>query len=304
MTKEPLHPLFDNFVQRATSIARENTPCVLAPMPSDISLEFLARLAGDGWISPVLINPDASLRARWEKLSKVGADLWASESSADAARMAQQLVGDGQVDILLWGGLSTEELAQAVGTRDGAVLSHASVVALPDRDRLLTITDGGWNILPTLDETVGIVRNSIALLGVIGVKEPRIAILSAVEDIDPRIPRTMEAASITQMARRGLFEPAVVDGPLRFDHAIALPAGYEPPFHSPVAGQADAVVAGSVEEANILIKALVHLGGGQFGGVLLGGKVPVAWPAWQGPGSSPLLSMALSILIWSAFQGN
>jgi len=187
-----------------------------------------------------------------------------------------------------------------VGVDEGKVLCHTAVMALPKRDRFLTISDGGWNLLPDLQQTVGVIHNCVELLTAMGISAPKIAILSAVEEIDPSMPRTVEAASISQMSRRGIFYPARVDGPLRLDHAIALPMGHEPSFSSAVAGEADAVIAGSLEEANILAKSLIYFGKGEFGGVILGGTIPIVYPSWQAPGNNPLLSLLIATLLWNS----
>jgi phosphotransacetylase len=192
---------------------------------------------------------------------------------------------------------------EVIQDSDAAIISHAAAVVMPGWERFLVISDGGWNLLPTLSESEGIVRNAITLLTALGIDAPKIALISAVEDIDSRIPRTMDAASISHMGHRGMFDPAVLDGPLRFDHAIALSHGHEPPFISPVTGNADAVIAGSLEEANVLIKALIHVGNGINGGLLLGGSVPVAWQGRKESREGMLLSLMMAVLVWNMSKG-
>jgi phosphotransacetylase len=300
-----LHPLFQNLLNRARDISRSNPPKVVLPLPDESDLKFLAEIVADGMAIPVIIGAQTEIRVQWERLGSHPAEILDASNNLDAITQISHLVQASKVDILMRGGLSCDELVECVGIRNGRLISHAAVVALPTEGKLLTISDGGWNLLPDLHQTAGIIHNCVVLLKSIGIAAPRIAILSAVEDIDPRIPRTMEAASLSQMSHRGLFDPAIVDGPLRFDHAIALPQGHEPPFSSPVAGNADAVIAGSIEEANILTKALVLLGKGQFGGVILGGSVPIAYPTCRtspnqnSTGVNPLISLSLAIQLWN-----
>jgi phosphate acetyltransferase len=304
MNRPVLHPALRNLSERAKrAVSRRSPPNLLVAIPNQDVLEFLADIASGGLVVPILVGPETELRAQWDGISRSRAYIIDAQKPSDIIKETQKYVREERTDVMLWGGLSANELAEVVGTAEGRILSHLAAVALPTRDSLLVIGDGGWIHQPNLKDTEGIIRNCIDLLCAIGIDTPKIAVLSPVEDVDPRIPRTMDAAALSQMSQRNLFAPAIVDGPLRFDHAIALPEGHEPPFYSPVAGKADAVVAGSMEEANILIKALVHLGKAQFGGLLLGGSVPVACPSWHGPGNSPLLSLVLAILVWHATVG-
>jgi len=299
-----IHPALQNLAERAKrAVSRRSPPKLVVALPSQRTLEFVAEMASGGLVVPVVIGPESELRSRWDAISRSRVYIVDASDSATAAELAAEHIRNERADVMLRGGLSAEELEAVISKGDGTIISHAAAVALPKRDQLLVISDGGWILNPNLRETVGIIRNSIQLLNAIGIPRPKIAVLSAVEDIDPRIARTMEAAAVSQMSRRGLLDPAVVDGPIRFDHAVTPAQGHEVPFASPVAGKADAVIAGSIEEANILIKALAYLGQAQFGGLLLGGSVPVAWHAWQSPGKSPLLSVALAILVWHAARG-
>ena len=300
-----LHPSFQNlFVRAKRAVSHHTPPNVLAALPAPQDMEFLANMTSDGLIVPILVGKEEELNIQWDKLSKSRVYIENAQTRQEAKQLTAQYIRDERAEILLWGGLSASELSTIIGTANGKVRSHVAVVALPGRERLLVISDCGWIQCPDLQETAGIIHNCIDILNAMEVKSPKIAMLSAVEDIDTRIPRTMEAAAISQMSRRGTFAPAVVDGPLRFDHAITISKGLEPSYASPVAGFADCVIAGSIEEANILIKALVHLGQGQFGGLLMGGAVPVAWPTWHDSRGNSFLSLALSILLWEFAGGN
>jgi len=309
-----IHPALQNLAERAKrAVSRRSPPKLVVALPFQRTLEFVAEMASGGLVVPVVIGPENELRSRWDAISRSRVYLVDASDSATAAELAAEHIRNERADVMMRGGLSAEEIetvirghgleARDTAGGDGTIISHVAAVALPKRDQLLAISDGGWILNPNLRETMGIIRNSIHLLNAIGIARPKIAVLSAVEDIDPRISRTMLAAAVSQMSRRGMLEPAIVDGPIRFDHAVTPAHGHEVPFSSPVAGKADAVIAGSMEEANILIKALAYLGQAQFGGLLLGGAVPVAWPAWQSPGKSPLLSIVLAILVWHAARG-
>ncbi len=268
-------------------------------MPGSWELEFAAQMSCNGLIQPMLIGREDELKSSWAKLGNTEVEIIDAGDSKEVRECAEQVIDNCQVDLMMRGGLPINEVVDLVKGADGSIVSHTAAVTMPGWERFLVVSDGGWILSPTLPESEAIVRNAVTLLTGLGVDTPKIAMLSAVEDIDSRIPRTMDAASISQMARRGAFNPAVVDGPLRFDHAIALPHGHEPPFISPVAGNADAVIAGSLEEANVLIKALIHLGHGLNGALILGGTLPVAWHGRDGSHEGMLLSLMMAILVWN-----
>jgi len=298
------YPAAQNCVLEMTErVLTETPPRVLIPMPSLADLEFISKVASDGLIIPILMGREGELRSSWETLGGVSIDIINSDNRKDAALAATQIINDGAVDFLLRGGMPIHEVVDIINDTNGLIISHAAAVVMPGWERFLVISDGGWIPQPTLLETEGIIQNCITLLTALGIDNPHIALLSVVEDINPRIPRTMDTASISQMARRGAFDPAIVDGPLRFDHAIKHPQGHEPKFDSPVTGVANAVIAGLLEEANILIKALIHIGQGVFGAVILGGRIPVAWHSGDGSGNSQLLSLMLVIQIWKTSKG-
>ena len=305
MNQSTLYPIFRNLLTDAKrAVSRQSPPNVLITLPSTGCLQFLANVSSDGLVVPILVGPKSELEPAWDYLSRSRVYILDADSREAAVEATKQYIHDERADILFWCGMTSLELQETIGHQGSNHLSHAAAVALPNRDRLLVISDGGWNLEPDLQETIDIIHNCITLMTALQIDYPKIAILSAVVDVDAKIPRTMDAAALSQLSRRGVFHPTVVDGPMRFDHAVTLSTGHEPPLNSPVAGDADAVIAGSIEEANILLKALVHLGEGQFGSLLLGGNIPVAWPAWNGPGESPLLSLLLAVLVWNKTTGS
>jgi len=309
-TDEPLHPLFVHMLEQVTELVQERIPRIIAPTPDQNALDFLTKATARGLAVPVIVGPKEVMTSNWsqswesfdnEKSDENGLpEILDAKNHQEIVQRVSQTIRTRQVDILLRSDFDDTELSEMVGMEKGKVLCHAAVVALPKRHRFLTISDGGWNLLPDLHQTVGIIHNCVELLTAIGISAPKIAVLSAVEEIDPSMPRTVEAASMSQMSRRGIFYPARVDGPLRFDHSIALPLGHEPSFSSAVAGEADAVIAGSIEEANILAKSLIYFGKGEFGGVILGGTIPIIYPSWQKSGNNPLLSLLIAILVWNS----
>ena len=235
-----------------------------------------------GLITPVLIGPEAKIRAVAES---AGADLSpysiaAVEHSQAAAETAVKMARAGEVEALMKGSLHTDELMAAVvpsatGLRTARRVSHAFVMDVPTYPRLLIITDVAINIAPGLKEKVDIVQNAIDLAHVLGIEQPRVAILSAVETVNPDIPSTLEAAALCKMADRKQITGGILDGPLAFDNAISEEAARTKKIDSPVAGRADILLVPDLEAGNMLAKQLQYLAGADAAGIVLGARVPI-----------------------------
>jgi len=233
-------------------------------------------------ITPVLVGPPARLRAVAEAS---GADLGglrivATEHSHASAAAAAALARDGEVEMLMKGSLHTDELlgeivASQSGLRTERRVSHVFVMDVPAYERMLLVTDAAINIEPTLAEKADIVRNAIDLAHVLGIGTPRVAILSAVETVNPGIRSTLDAAALCKMADRGQIEGGILDGPLAFDNAISERAARTKRIRSLVAGRADILMVPNIESGNMLAKQLQYLAGADSAGVVLGARVPV-----------------------------
>lgn len=219
-----------------------------------------------------------------------------------AAYRAVALVSGGQADVLMKGLINTADLLRAVldkevGLRTGRVLSHVAVYELPGFQRLVMITDGGMNIAPTLQQKADIIQNSIQLANVLGISPAKVAILAAVEVVNPDMPATLEAAALTKMADRGQIKGAIVDGPLALDNAISLEAAKHKGIKSPVAGVADILVTPDIEAGNILGKSLVYIAKGRMAGLILGAAKPVVVTSRADTYEAKLMSIALGTLL-------
>lgn len=219
-----------------------------------------------------------------------------------AAYRAVALVSGGQADVLMKGLINTADLLRAVldkeiGLRTGRVLSHTAVYELPGFDRLLMVTDGGMNIAPTLQQKADIIQNSIELARVLGITPAKVAVLAAVEVINPDMPATLEAAALTKMADRGQIKGAIVDGPLALDNAISLEAASHKAIKSPVAGKADILVTPDIVAGNILGKSLVYIAKGKIAGLVLGAAKPVVVTSRADTHEAKLMSIALGALL-------
>jgi phosphate acetyltransferase len=235
-----------------------------------------------GLIVPILVGPAGKIRsaAIAGNLSLDGIELIDAPHSHAAADQAAQMAATGEVEILMKGSLHTDELIHAVllhkELATGRRLSHVFRFDVPMYPKPLMVTDAALNIAPTLLEKVDIVRNAIDFAHIMGNTNPKVAILSAVETVTPAIPSTLDAAALCKMADRGQIKGAIVDGPLAFDNAISPHAAQVKQIISPVAGDADILVAPDLESANMLAKQLEYMAGASGAGVVLGARVPIA----------------------------
>jgi len=235
-----------------------------------------------GLIEAVLIAPDKKLRA---VAAEAGLDLTGIEvidvaHSHEAAEVAAQMAADKKLEALMKGCLHTDELIHAVvcqkGLRTGRRMSHVFRFEAPMYPKPLYITDAALNIAPTLADKADIVQNAILFAQIMGVAVPKVAILSAVETVNPNIPSTIDAAALCKMADRGQIKGGLLDGPLAFDNAVSTHAAEIKHIASAVAGQADILVAPDLESGNMMAKQLEYLAGASGSGVVLGARVPIA----------------------------
>ena len=273
----------DSF-ERLMRACRDVPPvaCAVAHPCSADALEGALDAAEAGVIRPILVGPEAKVRATADA---AGLDISAWElvdvpQSHAAADRAVELVREGKAQLLMKGSLHTDELMAAVvaketGLRTGRRLSHVFVIDVPTYPKPLFITDAAINIFPTLEDKVDIVRNAIDLFAGLGLGTPRVAILSAVETVNPKIPGTLDAAALCKMADRGQIVGGVLDGPLALDNAIDRHAAEIKGITSEVAGQADILVVPDLEAGNMLAKNLSFLAHADAAGVVLGARVPI-----------------------------
>ena len=231
------------------------------------------------------------------------------ENYEDAARRAVAMVRHKEADIAMKGLLQTGDFLRAVldreiGLRTGRLLSHVAVVEVPTLDRLLFATDGGLNINPDLSKKVEITKNAIAFVHQLGLREPKVAILTAVELVNPDMPSTIDAAAITMMAQRGQITGAVVDGPLALDNALSFEAARHKGISSPVAGVADILVFPDLDAGNMLVKSLLYLARAKMAGVVVGTAAPVVVLSRHSTDEEKLTSIALAVISDQTNGGN
>jgi phosphate acetyltransferase/phosphate butyryltransferase len=289
-------------LQAATDVPRVRT-AVVHPVDA-VSLLGAVEAAREGLIEPVLVGPEAKIRqaAAQANIDLTPYRIVPTEHSHAAADAAVALARSGDVSAIMKGALHTDELMHAVvakdtGLRTGRRISHVFAMDVPTYPHPLFITDAAINVYPTLEDKRDIVQNAVDLAHALGLAAPRVAILSALETVSPKIASTIEAAALCKMAERGQIVGAIVDGPMAFDLAVSAEAAQTKGFVSPVAGQADILVVPDLEAGNMLAKQLEYLAEAQVAGIVLGARVPIILTSRADGPLARLASCALAALL-------
>ena len=295
------HQRFHDLLIRA---AGPPIPLAVAHPCDAASITAAVEIAEAGLVEPILVGPAARIRAA---AIEAGIDiarfrLVDAPHSHAAAASAVALVRAGEAVLLMKGSLHTDELMRAVIARDSGLrterrLSHVYLMDVPAYPRPLLLTDAAVNVAPTLEEKRDIVQNAIDLAQIMGIERPRVAILAAVETVNPAMPSTLDAAALCKMADRGQITGGLVDGPLAFDNAISPEAARQKGIVSPVAGQADILVAPDLEAGNMLAKQLSFLAGADAAGVVVGARVPIILTNRADSTRTRIASCAVAVLM-------
>ena len=311
VTVDPLveHPqdyhVFHKFLDRCREIPALTT-AVCWPL-SEVALSGALEAAEAGLIQPILVGDGAEMRRLAARIgvSVAGLPVLEAATEAAAAQASVDLCRSGKAQAMMKGSLHTDELmrvamARDTGLRTSKRISHVFVMDTPAYDRTLLITDAAINIEPELEDKVHIVQNAIDLAHALGIPEPKVALLSAVETVNPKIASTLDAAALCKMADRKQIVGAVLDGPLAFDTAVSEKAAEIKGLKSPVAGKADILVVPDLESGNMLAKQLEYLGGAQLAGIVLGARVPVILTSRADSAATRLTSCAVAALLEQA----
>jgi phosphotransacetylase/acyl dehydratase len=291
---------------RLFSLCKDIPPVTCAVVhPCDRnSLLGALQAAERGLIEPTLVGPESKIRAVAEA---EGVDLTpyrivSTEHSLAAAQKAVAMVRAGEIESLMKGSLHTDELLSAVvpsatGLRTARRISHVFIMDVPTYPRMLRVTDAAINMAPAAKEKADIVQNAIDLAHVLGIEQPRVAILAAVETVNPEMQATIDAAVLCKMADRGQITGGILDGPLAFDNAVSEEAARIKKIVSPVAGRADILLVPDLEAGNILAKQLEYLAGANAAGIVLGTRVPIVLTSRADTARTRLTSAAVMKLI-------
>jgi phosphate acetyltransferase len=299
------HEKYERLIKAAQ--AQATIKVAVAHPCDDVSLEGALEAARLGLIEPILVGPEARIRAT---AAGAGLDIGATEivasaHSVDSAVKAVELVTTGRVEGLMKGSLHTDELMAAVVSRQAGIrtarrISHCFIMDVPGHPDALIITDAAVNIAPTLDDKVDIIQNAIDLAHAMGVVDVRVAILSAMETVTAKVPSTIEAAALCKMAERGQITGAMLDGPLALDNAISMQAAAIKRITSPVAGRANVLVVPDLEAGNMLAKSLSFLAQADAAGIVLGARVPIMLTSRADSLLTRLASCAVAVMVAAA----
>src|SRR4051794_9011918 len=301
------HSKFRALVERAQQLAPVRT--AIAHPCDTVAIESAVEGARLKLIEPILVGPEARIREAAAGMDIASFELIDAEHSHDSAAKAVAEVRAGRAGALMKGSLHTDEFMAAVVARDTGLrtarrISHCFIMDVPGHPDPLIITDAAVNVAPTLEDKVHIAQNAIDLAHALGVADVRVAILSAMETVNPKIASTLEAAALCKMADRGQIVGAILDGPLALDNAINLDAAATKHIVSPVAGRANVIIVPNLEAGNMLAKSLTFLAGATAAGIVLGARVPIILTSRADSLLARIASCAVAALVAAARREN
>ncbi len=276
---------------------------VVAQAADSTILEALHQSRESGFARPILVGVRREIEdaARERSLPVTGWEIVETPSRRDAAAEAVKMVARGDGDILVKGLLQSADLLRAVltkanGLATGRTLSHVGVFRFEGSDRFYFVTDAALSIAPDYAQKIDIVQNAVDLAHKLGIPLPVVAILCAIETVNPEMPATVDAACLAKMAERGAISGARVEGPLALDNAVSVEAARHKGITSELAGRADILVAPNIEAANILYKALIFFAKAEEAGIVMGARAPIVLASRSDSVRNKLYSLALGAL--------
>jgi phosphate acetyltransferase/phosphate butyryltransferase len=299
------HPRLQALMARATAQAGTSPAALGLVYPCDaLALDAAQRMAHSGMARPVLIGPSALIAAAADAAQVDVRDFELIDSGSrvsDAALRACTLARSKDLRALMKGSLHTDELMAAVvnkehGLRGTSRISHAFVFDLPRYHKLLALADCVVNIAPDLKTKKDILGNAVGLLRMLGIAQPKVGIVAAVEVVNPAIPATLDAQALVEMAHAGAWPGAIVEGPFGFDNAFSAEAARIKKIDSQVAGDADLLLMPDLNAGNMLYKSFNYVGGGDCAGLVLGAQVPIVLTSRADSLQSRMASVALAVL--------
>jgi len=302
------HESYERLLARAKALPAVPT-AVIHPCDA-ASLTGAVDAAKMGIIAPILVGPAERIRtvAKQAGLDISGYEIVDAPHSQASAAEAVRLVREGRAECLMKGSLHTDEVMAAVVSREGGLrtarrISHCFVMDVPSYAYPLIVSDAAVNIAPTLEDKVDIMQNAIDLGHALGAAEVRVAIRSAMETVNPKVPSTVEAAALCKMADRGQITGGILDGPLALDNAINLQAAAIKKIDSPVAGRANVLLVPDLEAGNMLAKSLSFLAWADAAGIVLGARVPIILTSRADSVMTRLASCAIASMVVAARRG-
>ncbi len=292
---------FDELVERAKGLGKRR---LAVANPYEVEdLKAIKRAKDEGIIEPIIIGDKEKIE-EFLKKANVEPDMEIVEEKDyyKAIELSIQFAREGKADLIMKGLVKTPDLLHAVldkekGIRKYKLLSHVGVLSCSRYPKFIIMSDGGMVIAPSLEEKVEILKNALIVAKALEIETPKVALLSAIEIVNPKMPSTLDVALIAKMAQRKQIKGIIADGPLAFDNAISKWAAEHKGIDSPVAGDADVFIVPNIEAGNIFFKILNYLSDGKSAGVVIGAKVPVVLPSRADTPESKFYSIVLSSLV-------
>lgn len=294
----------DDIFSKAKEKSAGTTPkrLVLCQAANAHALEAVMIATRDALITPILTGDKKQIE---ETAALIGFDLTGVEiieaaTPEGAVEAGVRAVHEGRGDVLMKGGITTPQIMKGVlnkeyGLRTGSMISHLAIFEIPAYHKLLTLTDAAMNIAPSLEEKAVILQNTVDFLHKVGFDSLKVAAVAAIEQVNPKMPATVEADALKQMNLRGEITSCTVDGPMSFDLAISAESKEEKGFDSPVSGDADVILAPDIEGANFLYKCFAYFAGARGGAVILGAAAPIVLTSRADSMHTKLSSIALAV---------
>jgi phosphate butyryltransferase len=267
-------------------------------------LEALKNAQSNGLIHPILVGVGDQIRSIGSHINYDLSDIEIVdiEDKYEASLYCTQLIRSGKAEILMKGLVSTQYLLKAVldkekGLRKGSIISHVAFFESPFYHKLLALTDAAMNVSPSFEDKIGIITNAVEAFHLLGIREPKVAVIGSVETINPKMEATMHAATLSMMNKRNQIKGCLIDGPLALDNAVSKKSAELKGIESEVAGDADLIVAPDINGANFLYKAMNFLGGATAAAVIMGARCPIVLTSRADSEKSKFLSIALAAAI-------
>ncbi len=263
-------------------VSKKPQKLVLVPSEDAHSIGAVARAAEEGIIEPVLVGDKDKTEGLAEvmKISLKGFHFYEETDQVKAVHKAVKLIHDGKAEVLMKGKVGTSVLLKAIldkefGLRTGKLLSHFALFEVETYHKLIGVTDVAMNIAPTLDEKISILNNAVEVFNKLGIMEPKVAVLGAVEQVNINMNATLDAALLSKMNQRGQIRNCLVDGPLAFDNAISLESARHKEIKSEVAGDTDLLLMPDIEVGNVLYKSMVFFAKAKVASMIVGAAAPI-----------------------------
>ena len=291
---------FDDLIKKVQNLGSKKKVAVVSAQ-DEHTLEAVFKAKKDNIVEPILIGNKKKIIEILSRLheSVLEESIINVESDSEAAEKAVELINENKADFIMKGKIQTADLLRAVvnkenGLRTGKVMSHIVIHEIPTYHKLLAVTDGGMMMYPSLDEKKQILENAVSTFLTLGYENPKVAVLAAVETVNPKMQESVDADMLKKLNIKGEIKNCIVEGPISYDLTMSKESASIKGFVSPVTGEADIIVVPNITVGNILGKSLVYSAGAKMAGFIVGAKVPIVLTSRGSTSEEKYLSLALS----------